>query len=93
MKKLQDRILDDPPPTGRRGDVVLRPQHPNFAAPEGSDPRTVRLLYLVRTYPDVVAVREDEIASLEEATKVALLAQFDTALGIKRPNTEATNET
>lgn len=75
----------DPPVTGSGGELRVRRIHPQAEAPDGADPLTIRLLFLLRTYPNLVRFRADDLASLDAPTKALLVSQIDQALGLNKP--------
>lgn len=75
----------DPPVTGAGGELRVRRAHPHAVAPDGSDPLTVRLQFLLRAYPGLVRFRADDLAGMDSDTKSLLVSQIDEALGLNTP--------
>ncbi len=73
----------DPPVTGPGGELRVRRVHPHADAPDGADPLTVRLLFLLRTYPGLVPFQAADVAALDAEAKRELVARIDRALGLE----------
>lgn len=75
----------EPPATGLRGELRLRPRHPAFEAGPDADPQTVRLLFLLRMHAGLVDCRAEDVGGLDAPSKQRLIEQIDAALGLNAP--------